>query len=323
MTCFKTVTETYQQSSFRDRAVYEWAWCEKALKQPGKARARYQALLTEFPKSDLQKTAIVELAEMEFEADRHTAGARRLTDVIPKLKDPVLKERALYRLGWCQFFAGDYGKAAKAFETMMDGFPKSQFLAAAAYQAGESRLKQKESATARDHFARAVKANVKETHETALLRLGETQCLTARWEQGEQTYAAFIARYPKSKWLRRAHLGLGWARENRKRYGEAIQAYRKVLKQGIRDDTGARGQFQIGECLFAMNKYDKAIQELIKVNVNYSIPKWNSKALLEMGRALEQKGKKEHAKNHFEEVARKYPQSAAAVVAKKKLETWD
>ena len=100
----------------------------------------------------------------------------------------------------------------------------------------------------------------------------------------------------------------------------AIQAYRGVVESGRRDDTAARCQFQIGECLFALKKHEQAIKELIRVEVNYASQQWRSRALLEIGRVLEAQDRFGKASERYREVMRKYGDLEAAAVARQLLE---
>ena len=147
-------------------------------------------------------------------------------------------------------------------------------------------------------------------------RRGETEALTQRWTDAEKTYSAYSNQYPDGDFRRRAQTGVGWARENQKRYKEAIEAYRNVVAGSIRDEASARCQFHIGECYFAMDQYDEAIKEFIKVEVSFPIPAWSSKALLEIGRCLEKQNSIDAAKDRYREVMEKYPDTDAATVAK-------
>jgi TolA-binding protein len=69
-----------------------------------------------------------------------------------------------------------------------------------------------------------------------------------------------------------------------------------------------------------MKKYDQAVQELVRVQVNYPQKDWQAKAALEIGRALEAKGDADAAMQQFREVIAKYPNDNVAVVAKKRLD---
>ena len=319
---FDAVIQRREPSALRDRALYERAWCDKRLGQPEAAIKTYGLLIKDFPEGELYNRAVFELAELEFEAERYDDAIQRIEALLPNVKDTDLREQALYRLGWSTFSKEDFKKSAEAFESLLKEFPETEFTAPAAYQAGEARMKLKENEAARAHFQTASsQTEAKDVHELALLRLGETQSLTEQWPAAEQAFQTFMQTYPQSEWTRRALLGLGWARENQKQYAEAIEAYSQVTASAHRDETAARCQFQIGECRFAMQQYDEAIQALIKVSVAYGYPKWSAKALLETGRALEQKGQLDRAKAQYEEVVKEYPETDAASVARERLDS--
>ena len=213
---------------------------------------------------------------------------------------------------------GEDQAAAKAFEDMIALNPKSEKLVMASYQAGEARLRMKDYEPARQHFFRVVKAGKTEEglHEQALLRQGETEGLTNRWPDSQRCYEEFLRTYGTSDFIQRARFGIGWALENQNRYPDAIKRYQEVLATGDRDETSARAQFQIGECQLVSKAYDAAIKAFVKVEVNYAYPKWASRALLEMGKALEAKGEPQKAKANYEQIVKKYPETTAASAAK-------
>jgi len=315
---FGKIINDFPDSKFRHRAYYELAWCEKESGKPEDAQARYAMLLREYPETDLTESAILEWAELEFEANKYAAAAKHLTDLLARTTDGTLRERGLYRLGWCQLKMDQMERGAESFETMLreTDTPDSDLAALASYQAGEARLALVENEAAYRHFLRAANSRGgDEIRARAMLRLGETEALTGRWKESEETFASFLRRYKDSEYTRRAQFGLGWARENRKKFRDAVKAYELVLTPPEKDELGAQSQFQIGECLFALKDWDRAIKAFIKVEANYDFPTWSSKALLEIGQALQQRGSPKRAIERYEEVVKKYPDSGAAAVA--------
>ncbi len=318
---FQAVLNRFDDSSFCDRALYEWAWCEKGRNRKDLAARRYEAFLQGFSKSPLAPEVRFELAELDAENKQYDAAIQRLDALLEEDLDPALRERALYRLGWNHFLKKDYPNTARCFETLLEAFPDSSRRSAALYQAGEARLKSKEHEEAYHHFRGLVDLKREDPYaEQTLLRLGECAALTGRWQESEAVYRRFISEYPESKFVNRVLFGQGWALENQERYREALGIYRQVVDRGNHDEITARSQFQIGECCFAMKNYDEAVKALIKVEILYAYPKWSSKALLETGRVLDLLGKKEQALERYQELIRKYPEDDAATVARKKLE---
>ena len=135
----------------------------------------------------------------------------------------------------------------------------------------------------------------------------------------QEAFDQFIRANPKHKLIRTAHLGFGWAVHNQEEYPEAIASYEKVVKDGIRDDAGARAQFLLGECYLEQKQLVKARTEFSKVEVLYAFPLWQSKALYEMGRAFAQDNQDVEARKVFMQLIEKYPETSGAAAAKDEL----
>ena len=318
---FRNIVDKYPDAAYSDRALYEWAWCEKELKHPAEALKLYERFIGSFPKSPLAARVKMEMAELSFAEEDYDKVIAQLEAAMPGLTDAAVRAQAQHRLGMALFNKGQFERSAPIFETLVKEHPESELIVSARYHAGESRLKLHETIAARDHFSAVVAMKAEpDVIESALLRLGETQTLTKQWPEAEASYRRFLDSYPKSRWLTRARFGYALACEKQERRGMALTEYRAVVAGKGRDELSARSQFQIGECLFAMKQYDDAIREFVRVTVNYGHEEWSARALLEMGRVLEAKGDTPKAMDQFREVVEKYPESDTAVVAKQRLD---
>lgn len=315
----KKFTDDYPKSEMRDRVLYELAWAAKNLKQPQEAVRRYRQLLEEHPDSDLAEKVRTELVELTFDAKEFEKVIAELKSSIPAIKDPALREQAMYRLGTAYFNSRNFDESAATFEAFLKEHPKSALSASASFQAGESRMRTKETLLACDHFAAAAGTQDGAVREPALLRLGETQALVNQWKESADAYAAFLQAFPSSKFVRPARFGLGWARENLGQFDLARTEYTKVAA-GAKDELAARSQFQLAECFFAQKKYDQAVQELARVSAAFNFKEWTAKASVEMGRVLEAKGDVPAAIAQFKDVIAKFPKHDVAVVAKERLD---
>jgi TolA-binding protein len=106
--------------------------------------------------------------------------------------------------------------------------------------------------------------------------------------------------------------------QNQEKYPGAIKSLEKTVTAGVRDDTGARAQFLLGECYLEQKNYDKAIIEFAKVEL-YAFPNWQSKAVYEMAQALLRKENRAGARKQFERLIQSYPETPAATAAKAQL----
>jgi len=155
--------------------------------------------------------------------------------------------------------------------------------------------------------------------QQALLRVGQTKAAMELWQDSQKSFEAFIAANPKHELIRTAYLGLGWSCQNLENYPKAIESFGKTVKEGVRDDAGARAQFLLGECYLENKNFDKAIIEFAKVESLYAFPQWQSRAAYELAQSLLRKGNRDGARKQFERLIKRYPDTKAAEAAKAEL----
>lgn len=321
---FKRLLEVQPNSEFADQALYEWAWCERSQKRNAEAIALYYQLLAKHPKSPLVIKVQSELAELNLDAGAQEKVIAQLTETLKATTEETLREPIRTQLASAHYKKGDHQIAAGLFEKLITDYPNSKLRASMLFQAGESRLRLKETAAARDHFAAAAKLPGTEPAllESIIMRLGETQSLTEQHNEAVGTYRQFIGQYPQSKWMRNAIFGLGFALEKTNKFDEASNEYRKLFADPkIIDVWTVRGRYHLGECLFNTKKFEEAIAEFVNVELNFKqYPDWQAKAALEIGRVLLIQNKREDAAKSFKDVVTKYGKETAAVVARQYLD---
>ena len=325
---FQRVATEHPKATFADKAVYEWAWCERSQKRNKEATGHYELLLKNYPQSELVTKVQSELAELNLDVDAQDAVIAKLTETLKSVTDPKMKFELQYQLASAHFKKKDYENSAKMFEALIPGGAKSALLPSILFQAGESRLALTETIPAREHYLTAYKVpnTPRALAESILLRLAETQNLTGQHKAAQDNYNLFLRGYRESKWLRNAQYGMAYAMEKQELYAHAIGQYAKLLssdaaKPVAMDKWMVQGRYQIGECYFNLKQYDKAMAEFISVDTNSrGYPDWQAKAVLEMGRLLLSQDKKPEAMDRLKEVLKRFPKTKAAAVAQKYLD---
>ena len=305
--------------------MYEKAWCLRELDRDEDAAAAYRELLAAHERQAISVHALLELSEIESAALRHKEAAQLLTrlreragsaesDVPAEVKEP-----ALYRLAVCAFELDQFEQCAALCAEFIREFPKSPFIASAHSFCGEALFKAEKPQQAAEHF-QIVAAQYADdpSCSASMLRLGESYAALGKWTDSQQTFEAFLKKYPESEFWFQAHFGRAFALENQGRHDDAVAAYRSVTDRHS-GPTAARSQFQIGECLFAKKQYDDAVRELLKVDILYGYPEWSAAALYEAGRCFESLARPAEARAQFEQVQEKYPESRWAKMAAQRL----
>jgi len=263
---------------------------------------------------------------LNLDAGAQEAVIAKLTATMKDVNEPELKFELEYQLASAHFKKRSeegYTAAVKIFEALIPRGEKSKLLPSILFQAAESRLGLAETQLARDHFLAGSKLNgvPAELAESILLRLGETQNETGQFKEAQQSYEKFTRQYGQSQWIRNARYGLGFALEKQMEYGKAISEYTKLLPQNNEnplkmDKWMVKARYQIGECHFNTQKYDRAMAEFLSVEVNaQGYPQWRAMAVLEMGRIALAQSKNEEAEARFKEVIQRFPKQDAAVGA--------
>jgi TolA-binding protein len=273
-----------------------------------------------------ERHAMVELGGIEADAGRCQSAVSVLkkvrqslsADSSPDSPAPLL-EPTIYRLGVCAFKLDRFDESAALFEELIAAFPASPLLASASYYAGDARFRAGRFDAAAAHFERIIDRFERDAvFEPALLRLGDCWIHLQRWAVAERTFAKYLNRFADADQWFQAQFGVGLARENQRRYDDAINAYRAVVARHT-GPTAARAQFQIGECLFAQDRFADAVRELLKVDILYAYPEWSAAALYESARCFEKMNMVGEAREHFQRVSQKHGDSRWAQPATQRL----
>lgn len=304
---------------------YEKAWCLRGLGRDDEAAKAYSELLAEGLTGGVNVHAMLELSGLQINAKRFDDASKLLARLREAMADGSsnvpsdVRQQAVYRSGVCAFELERFADALAFLDSFAGDFPDSTLLASASFYAGESAFKLGRFEDSVKHLTRvAERFKDDAVYGPSLLRLGEALAALQRFAPSERVFNDYLERFADSDHAYQARFGVGWAREHQKRFDPAIEAYREVVAKH-QGPTAARAQFQIGECLFAQNKYDEAARELVKVDILYAYPEWSAAALYEAGRCFEKLGKSVEARNQFKAVAEHHGGTRWAELASQRL----
>jgi TolA-binding protein len=318
---------------------YESAWCHRELGDAGKAAAAYRELtaLDEAaakPRGNAHLVAHgrLELAELEFDADRVEAAEALLRRLVPadvaagaSAAAPEVREKALYKLCWCYRRLGRGDDLVKTFRALRRSFADSKHLAEAAALAGRALLQARLYTEAADAFRVAIERGAGTPHaEEAVVELAECLNGERRFAEARAQLQSFLEKHAASKLRPQANFLSGWAAENLGDFDEAVRQYREAARPA--SAVAARAQFQIGQCLAARKQYKDAIVEFLQVPARFGAPQggeanpneWSARALLQVASCFEALEDYEQSRKYYDEVALAYPKLDEAKLAKER-----
>ncbi|PJB62412.1 MAG: hypothetical protein CO095_18535 [Armatimonadetes bacterium CG_4_9_14_3_um_filter_58_7] len=104
-----------------------------------------------------------------------------------------------------------------------------------------------------------------------------------------------------------------------KSYAKAIQSYEKITEV-TEGEMAAEARCRIGECYYAMGERDKAVEELLRVDILYDdFPRWVATARFLLGQCYEANGAPEKAILSYERLLKENRDSDWAPKAKERL----
>ncbi|HVR75184.1 MAG TPA: tetratricopeptide repeat protein [Planctomycetota bacterium] len=301
--------------------LYEIAWCHRSLSDADAAAGVYREILGLGGAGALAGRARLELGELEFDRGNH-AAAREVLQPLGDAAGPH-REKALYRLVWCAHMLGEAEAVIAAREVFEKAIRQSPLSTELGLLAAQAHLKLGSHEKAGAIFEAVAEAKPP-LPESEMALLGHAECLVEarKFERAAARFRAFLDRYPGAEAAYRARFGEAWAAENLGRLEEAMEKYRKVVKE-TKTPTGARAQFQIGQCLLQKDSFREAIVEFLQVPASFGYPEWASKALLQVAGSFEALEDIPNARKYYSEVASTYPERDEARLAREKLQKLD
>lgn len=314
-----TLPDALRKSLRRDQA-----WCLQKLGRNDEAATLLRGLLAETDGAR-DWDALLALAEIDAAAERFDAALLSLRKIQSAARDPnasiprELLEPALYRLGICEHRVKQFSQSAATLDSLLATFADSKLSASAAYFSGDSHMQSGAVDKAVERFSFIVeKYPADAACAASLLRLGEALATLQRWPASEKAFRAYLQRFESEPQAAQARFGIGWALENMGRHEAAISAYGEAIA-AHKGPTAARAQFQIGECLFALKKFDDAVKEFLKVDILYAYPEWSAAALYEAGRCFDQLNRTGEARQSYQSVVDKYQDTRWSALASERL----
>lgn len=306
------------------RVLYDLAWAYRQAEQNERAVATYRRLMEMKGDAEsdaqLRGSARAELGDLLYAAEEFGPAAEVLRAAAADKDAPAAaKQNAAYRLGWAVLKTGDAAAAAEAFAGFAKTYPKHELAADALYQSAAAAVTAGDLAAAEERLGTLLD-RYKESPlaRRAGLQLGDARLDRGRYAQAADAYRAYLEQYKEAEDRYRAQFGLGFALQNQDKLDEAKDWYGRVI-ESHNGETAARAQYQLGTLYIKQKQPQKAIDELLKVDIIYNAPTWAATALVEAGGVLQGQNQPDEAAKLYQRVVDEYADTEAAALAKKRL----
>lgn len=316
---FRTILADDAKYAGADKVLYELAWALKSLDQTPESADAFRRLAKEHAGSELAAEALYHVAEADYQRQRYADAAAGYYQAMQKAGKSALAEKAAHKLGWAYFHQHLFDNAQQAFAYQRSTWPQATLAADAAFMEAESLFKQGKFAEAIPLYRQVTNPSGKDFAVLALLHAAQAQAKLKQWQASLATLEQAAKQFPESEYLADVLYEQGWARQSLGSLDEALHLYESVTAK-TDHEVAARARFMIGEIYFEKKNHAEAIKNFFKAAYGYGYPRWQANAQYEAGRCFEVLGKKDQARESYQEVVEKFPDSDKARLAKQRLE---
>ncbi len=339
---FRALLTANPEYAAADKVTYELAWAYKSGADGANkadATAAFADLAAKHPDSPLAAEANFHVGESRYEQEQYAEAAQAYSAAKERSAAGELRDKAVYKLGWSLFQAGQFQPALNQFTELSAAQTAAGPLAAdALFMKAEClfRLEKYDEALPAYLATQDAKLASPLSQTLALLHGGQSALQGEKWEQAIGLLSQIPEKYPDSPYLAEAYCELGRARQNSGQEAQAVSDYEKAAERS-RSEAGARARFMIGELAFGRQDFAEAVRHFQRVMFGYGadaataeIKRWQAKAGFEAGRCAEVQIAKasgaaraelhSQARQAYQYVIDKHPRDELAGQAKKRLE---
>ena len=325
---FQAVLSQKEKYKAADMVLYEMAWAMNDSKQAEQAMLTFTKLAKEYPKSTLAAECLYRVGESHYSKQKYAKAAPFYKEAKEKAGNTKLGEKSAHKLAWTLYQQKNYVESAKEFAAQRIAFPEGSLNADSAVMEGESQFEQKKYAEALAAYQASQKS--KTTNDTfrvvSLLHGGQAAAQLEKWQESFDMLQKAANDFPKTEYKKEIDYERAWAMHN---LGKTVEA-KPIFEQVANNHTGllgARSKFMVGEILMGEKKYSEAVRAFFLVAYGNGYPNspkefhsWQSNAMFDAARCLEQLKKKQAALKLYRELAKQFPKSEKAPHAAKRIE---
>lgn len=240
--------------------------------------------------------------------------------VITKYPRSKYTPKALFIIGMSYYYTKEYPKAISKFENLLLVFPKSKFTSEANLYWAACLIETQDFNGAIERLQNLKQTGTKKSipkslAEIALYKTGELYFVKKDYLEAERELKSFIARYPKSEYLKDALLMLGDAQRALKNHSAAITTFKtylqklKTIPTTPKADTSkdrVKGTLRLAQCLIESNQESeglKILDEIVSADtIRSNLSKLDNKTYLELGRLFLNINNRERARFYLKKI---------------------
>ena len=309
--------QQYAQSPQAGEATYREAFCLHKLNKYDASHdlCRQAAGLKLTPEIASANSELD--AENLFLLNKYPEAQKQFAALVDATRDDARRLRFTFRLGQCEYFAGNYPRAVKILQLLASD-PKvqnSEELNQALLLLGDALLQQKKDAEAIAPLQQFLR-NARTERPQAYYKLGVAQLHTNDRAGARDSFAQAAQGSDDSPWAQRAWFERGQLDLKEKKFDEASDAFRRAFASKTSPDVAAPAGYQLGWAEFEAKHYPQAAAAWKEMAGNYPKDKLAADAEFQQGVALREAKQLSEAADAFGAYASAHPDGQYFVKAR-------
>ncbi|MBN2543870.1 tetratricopeptide repeat protein [bacterium] len=250
-------------------------------------------------------------------ADLYTKAITKASKVLAVYPDSKFIPDALFLIGMCYYWTGDYIKSIRKFDELTYAFPNSKFVEDSQYYRALCELKLGRFVTAYESLL-ALQRDEK-FKERASFMLAELHYEKKDYPKAIAAYKTYLEEYPDSDKQGFIYYRLGHIYYSQEFYQEALNMLLKIERGTIRSTDFFESQLLIGDCLYKVGRIADAIGHYESIASNELYRRFWGKVELALGDVYYLEDDTAQARSIWEGIPVSYPRTEEAAWAYYKL----
>lgn len=255
--------------ALKEEIAFQQAWLRYQNQQYEAAAPAFMALYEKAPRSDHGAGALFWAAESRYQLGELREAGDLFQQYLREYRGGRHVDAAHYALGWIHFRQGRYRDAIPEFQQFLDSYRgTNEFVP---YRT-DALLRLADSYYALKDYASAIRAYnqaASEAGDYALYQIGQAYYNRGDAAQAIDAFRRLLREYPDSEWSEEAQYRLGYIHFQNEDYEQAIETYRALIEAHPRDPLAAKAQYGIGDALFNAGRTDEAVEAYTVVLERY------------------------------------------------------
>ena len=280
----KAFIARYPTNPLSVTVLYQLAELYEAENRSQLALDTLREVITRFSQSELVESAHLRRAEIFARQGDWQASLTEAQQALAIAKSDVVKSDALYTMAHAQQELKLYPAAVESYRRLVQGYPKSRFVAA------------------------------------SLRGLAQSLTQAGHKAEAKQVWQDLLQRASKDASVAEVSVELGLLLQSEGEHRKALEQFGRAVTQG-NPEVAARAQYEIGRTYTLLKDYQQGTVELMKVAYLYpQQQRWVQRSLFQAAANYEQEQKWQEALAVYQKIVKEVAQAESREQAAQKIE---